>query len=120
VVPHPVRPVDQVDAADEEGEVRVRLPRDGAPIAPEPRAARAVEGDDDELRRPPGPLGREEPRPSVGRPRRRRLLDRVPVRRVRAEAAEPDDGEAARRKEAEPETHDRIVGGAASASVEPE
>src|SRR5205823_1785582 len=45
-------PVEQVDAADEEREVRVGLARDRAPVLPQPRPARAVERDDDELRRP--------------------------------------------------------------------
>src|SRR5439155_15920985 len=43
----------KVHAADEEGEVRMRIVRNGAPVGPELRAARAVEGHDDELR-PPG------------------------------------------------------------------
>jgi len=39
---------------------------------------------------------------------------------VRPEPADPDDREAAGGEQAEPKTHARIVGGAASASVEPE
>jgi hypothetical protein len=39
---------------------------------------------------------------------------------VRTEAAEPDDGEDADGEDAEPKTHDRIVGAAASSSVEPQ
>jgi hypothetical protein len=38
---------------------------------------------------------------------------------VRAEAAEPDDGEDAGREEYEPKRHDRIVGVATSRLVEP-
>jgi hypothetical protein len=37
---------------------------------------------------------------------------------VRAEAAEPEDGETTGREEAQAKTHDRIVGGAASTPVE--
>src|SRR5262249_56349727 len=47
-----MRPVDEVDAADEEGEVRMDPPRDRAPVRPELRPARAVERDDDVLRAP--------------------------------------------------------------------
>jgi hypothetical protein len=38
---------------------------------------------------------------------------------VRAEAAEPEDGEAAGGEEAEPKTHDPIVGSATSRPVQP-
>src|SRR5947208_12723845 len=55
----PRRPVEQapllgeqVNATDEEGEVSLRPPGDFAPVGPELRAARAVERDDEELRRP--------------------------------------------------------------------
>src|SRR5205823_12518598 len=60
VVEVAVRPVDQVDAADEEREARVGPARDRAPVAPEPRPARAVEGDDDEPRRAARPRRRRE------------------------------------------------------------
>ena len=46
-----VRPVEEVHAADEEREVRADFARDRPPVRPELRAAGAVEGDDDELRR---------------------------------------------------------------------
>jgi hypothetical protein len=46
-----VRPIDEVDAADEEGEVRVHAPGDRAPVLEHVGATRAVERDDDELRR---------------------------------------------------------------------
>jgi hypothetical protein len=39
---------------------------------------------------------------------------------VRPEAAQAENGEATRREQAEPKTHDRIVGGAASTQVQPE
>jgi len=45
-----VRPVDEIDAADEEREVRMRAARNGAPVGEELRPAGAVERHDDVLR----------------------------------------------------------------------
>ena len=49
-VAQPMSPVNEIDAADEEREVRPRSARDRAPVRPHALAARAVERDDDELR----------------------------------------------------------------------
>src|ERR671924_259235 len=113
------RRVDQVDAADEEREACVGPASDRAPVAPEPRPARAVEGDDDELRR----AGlrrrrREDAALRVGRARRRPVRKRR--RSVRAEPAEAEDGGGADGHGADPESHARIVGRPASRPVEPE
>src|SRR5206468_1722749 len=64
----PVGPVEEGGPADEEGEVRVRPPPDGEPVAPHAPAARAVERHDHELRRPR--RRRRRPPPRVRREQR--------------------------------------------------
>src|SRR5438105_6604153 len=115
VVSHPLGPVEQVGAADEEGEVGVRTTGDGTPVAPEPRAAGAVERDDDELRGTGRARRGEGSAPRVGRPRRRAGPRGV----VRAKAAQPEDPRPAgdRDEHPEPPVHAAIVRAGGSAAV---
>src|SRR5439155_11936873 len=109
VIPAPLSVRKQVDAADEEREVRVRLPRDRPPVRPEPDPARAVERDDHKLRplRPYAP-----PRVPHYRRREPRLRDGLPGP-PRLDPADDDERHTADRSQDESDAHARIVGGAA-------
>ena len=110
LVARAVRPVDQVRAADEEGEVSVRAASDGAPVAPHPRAAGAVERGDDELRRP---CGRRCAVARTGIRRRYRGGRRVARRGTGREPAEAEE-----QRHHQEGTHAGIVGAPPSGSVQ--
>src|SRR5439155_1058709 len=86
----PSRTVEQVDAAHEERELRPRPPRDAAPVRPQTDAAGAVEGDDEELRRPQ---------------RRRNRLGSRPLNRARHDLLPDDVRAVARLRHCKPHRH---------------